>query len=255
MIRILTLLFILFFSAHAHAGMLIKKAAGTLTFCPSGTYEIGYDGDHDSGAEYFCIESGPTSEAGVETDSGTNVTVTSDYVAIAPSSNNNLIFNLTGKISADIDSEGTLFFSVFAVDDSSFGSSTILEISYDPSEFLYCKMDGVFTRIRCFHYGGIDSANVASGTKAVATAYRCGYTWSASTDYNAIKCVTSGAVTWGSPDDEDNETVAGFDSGGAVDPNTLSIGEDVSGATLNDTIRTYDVFLVPGYKATDPGSL
>ena len=155
-------------------------------------------------------------------------------------------------------------------------NAVVLEINYSVTEQIFIVVDGANTRVRCNHEGGAVSPNVLAGGLSVATNYRCGYTWDATANTHAVMCTTSGTVTWDNsectaanvpsqcctgvgtgncPDDEDSETVDGFDDSGAVDPSTLAIGEDISQSTPTDTIRIWDVYLVPGYKATDPGSL
>lgn len=243
------LIFLIVFCASSASGVIFLRRAGNS--CPSGTFEVGYDGDHDSGADYVCYESGTASE---QASANTADVVNSSYVEFN-AMDEHLRFTITSDISADIDSQGTIFFSWRQNTGASLGAAALVEITYSATEDIEISSNatwGVF----CRHNGGAEDEYVVSGSLSAQTDYRCGYTWDASTNYHAVKCVTSGSVSWGSPDDEDNEPIDGFDDSGAVDPTTLSIGEYLAGGSHGgETYRVWDVFVTTGYKGTDPGSL
>lgn len=227
--------------------------------CASGTYEAGYDGDHSSGADYICYESGTANE---QASANTADSVSSSYVQF-DAANEALTFTLSGDISADIDSQGSVFFSWRNVDngDTTYDSGAILELTYSATENINCASVAASQRIFCFHLGAAESNNVFLGGLTYDTDYRCGYTWDATANTHALDCVASGSVAWtsngGSPDDEDSEAIDGFDDSGAVDPTFIAIGENLSNSafTGDDDHRVWDVFLTTGYKGTDPGTL
>lgn len=221
--------------------------------CPSGTYEIGYNGDHSSGADYVCYESGTASEQGTTV----NATVSSSYVSFS-SANDYLEFTITGDISAGLDTSGAIYFSLNMA--SVAGVNAILELSYggSTSEIITARFDG--TKIRFDNEGGGQNQNINSTVvSAASTNYRCAYQWDATNDIHECKCVTSGSVTWTSPDDSDSEAIDEWDdadgAGSAVDPDTLTIGEHFSAFSVTGEVRVWDVFVVSGWDSTDPGSL
>jgi hypothetical protein len=229
--------------------------------CPSGTYEIGYNGDHTSGADYACYESGTANEQGTTVDA----TVTSDYVSV-PATNDYLRWTITGDISADIDSLGSIFFSTYITDDGDtlVEQGIVFELAYNGSNYIACTFHpGGGGQFYCYHNSAGTGNQVQTSDVVidVDTWVRCGYTWNASLDKHALDCISSGSVTWdsnsGSPDDEDDpETIDGFDDTGAVDPDTFLIGElEVNWAIIDTPVLTKDVYIVSEYKATDPGSL
>ena len=232
------------------------SVAGGGSDCPSGTYEIAWNGDHSLGADYFCYESGTASEQGTTQDAS----VSTSYVEYS-AGNDHLTVTITGDISADIDEQGSMFFSFWCSDDGAWGTDALIELVYNGSatENINCRADGANSRVRCDNHGGAQSQNVLATGLSVNTSYRCGYTWDATADTHAVDCVTSGSVAWtsngGSPDDEDSETLEPFDDSGAVDPDTFALGEQYSNQAVSETSRVWDAYIVTGYKATDPGSL
>jgi len=236
----------------------------TISDCASGTYEAAYNGDHSSGSDYICYQSGVASEQATADTAEDS----SSYVLV-DAANEYLRFTITGDLAdSDLDSQGTIFFSFEIID----GGDTTWPTEYVASEIVYNGSSSENIHIRTlssgriagYHFGGSGINYVQVTGLSAGTDYRCGYTWcdgadgcNGSTDAHAIRCVTSGSVDLSSPDDEDEESIEGFTDGGAVDPSTLSIGEDYSNRALSgdDDLKIWDVYVVQGYKGSDPGSL
>jgi hypothetical protein len=240
-------------------GGVAASGGGVVDNCPDATYSAAWTSDNTNGSTYICYSNGTSSEvATANTADGTT-----DYVAF-DAADKSLVFTVSGgDIPADIDSAGTLFFNFRLVDDGGYGTNSLIELTYDNQELIMCRTDDTNARVLCYHYGGATSPNVNAGTGfSMDQDYRCGYTWcdgasgcNGDTDAHAIKCVTSGSVDLSSPTDEDEEALAGFDDSGAVDAIYFALGEYLSGQVVVDSVRVWDAYLVPGYKASDPGSL
>jgi len=241
---IICILLVIFTTILAYADGWVFTNTSATSDCQVGTYEMAYNGDHSSGADYTCYNSGAANEQGT----AQNVTVTSDYVSFT-TSNDFLKWTVTGDIAANMDEQGSIFFSVYTVNDGAYATSPILEFYYDSNDTMYFVVDGASTRFRFNNYGGAVSSSVFSTGKSIATWYRCGYSWDTTANTHCARCVTSGTVDLSSPDDEDSEAVDPF----AGDPTTFAIGEDLSGVGPNNETRVKDTAIVSGYKATDPG--
>jgi len=171
-----------------------------------------------------------------------------------------LRFTITGDISANIDEQSGIFFSFWINDDGAWGANGIIELYYSSTQIMKIQVKGSTSNyIRANWVGGATSQNVNTPI-VVNTNYRCGYTQDCTANTHAIDCVTTGSVAWtsnsGVPDDEDEEAIDPFiDDVTPVDPTTFVLGEDISELGGEETVRIWDVFIVPGYKPTDPGSL
>ena len=225
-----------------------KNAAAPGGSCPAGTYEFGYNGDYDTGKEdYTCYKSGAANEQGTSVGSPT---ISSAYVIIN-AQNENVNWTVTGDIAANMDAEGSLFFSVRQVEGTQINANPIIEFSYGSTEgqdVIRCSFTGT-SRIYCFNYGAGQSTYVEA---AINTNYRCGYSWHAGNDVHVLDCETSGSVTWDDTgENKDNEQIDTFSN----DPDTLTIGDNIYTVSSGDDVRVWDVFLVSGFEGTDPGSL
>jgi len=220
--------------------------------CPSATYEVGYNGDHASGETYICYESGTANE---QATANTADSVTSDYVQY-DAVDKYLEFTLTGDISAGLDSEGSLFFSVYIVTDVS--DEQLIEIYSDTTDYITIYINSADDKIYGIHRSEDAGQNTVKGSLITADGwYRVGYTWQTGEDaagkHNiSIEAGDDKMDVW-----EENEDVEDLDDwddeGTPLDPTYLAIGEhNIVGSAVSHTIRIKDVYITTGYEAADP---
>lgn len=257
MLRLLIALVFLFLASPVNAGISVTIIGGEAgapppADCSSGTYEIGYNGDHSSGANYICYESGGASEVAT---ANTADVVSSSYVEYN-AVDENLTFTITGDISAGLDSEGSVFFTVYS-DTAIVGDGAAIEIRYDNANYIIVYVDST-AKLE----GGANSENgtwqVTRGDVVMDanTWYRCGYTWQTGADAGGKHCVTCEAsetalTAWDTVNNEDVEDLDDWTDTDPVDPAYFVIGENLGGTVAQKT-RIKDVYVTTGYAAADP---
>ena len=206
--------------------------------CATGTYLFSYDGDHSSGADYACYNSGASSE---QASANTVDSVSTDYVEF-DDANEHLIFTESGIVSGT----ETVYCSLYVIDrdtDSTIGSFVILEGLVNSSTGFILYRDSSYIRL---DYRDGSTSNCASSVSiSFDTWYRIGITWDQPNDKYSISVVTLGnSPSW------HEETGEGLSAWGTT-PSTICIGEDWNGSTIQERVRVADVYAVSGYQAGD----
>jgi len=222
----------------------------TVAGCPSwvDTYMFAYDGDFPSDTDEACFTSGADSKDGTVVDADVNA-----YRVEYSAANDYVQWSVSDGDGVD-DSEGTLYFSLYITDEGNadVDSNALMEVWNDGDNNIYISTDDSTDKIRAFHEGNGTQANAFSGDAITTGAwYRIGYTWQTGADAggkNSTSSVALGnSVNW----DEDVEDLD--DWAGDKQPNSITVGEQLSQVGVNDTsIRIADLVILAGYQTADP---
>lgn len=233
-------------------------AAAIVDNCPNATYELAWTGDNTSGADYWCYANGTAS---VQGSIDATIVINSTSIAISET-DSGLYVDPSGKISAGTVSVGTLFFTVKNDDnalngDDDIDTSLFFEMNDNSDSVadnqIRCEFNGGNTCVSCIYIGAtaIQAANWIP--TSIDTIYRCGYSWDVPNDIHSVQCVTSGSVPWDGNAQDDSEDLTPWEAEHV--PVVFRIGELNTGQAMVDQSLVYDLYIMPGYKQADPGSL
>lgn len=219
--------------------------------CPDDTYMFWWNGDYTSDTDKACFSDCDSSKDGTTT--GT-ISLSSSYVEF-DGNNESLEWAIASEDGIS-DSQGTIFFSVYLVDNGggSVSDSSMIEVWNDSNNHIwiygYYSLGGIVG----LHKGSGTQQYVYSTNAGIDAWYRCGYTWQTGASgggQHAIICESGeDAVSgWTTPDMDQTEDLDDW----ASSPTTLLLGEDQTDLNLiEDAVRIKDVIVLSGYKAADP---
>jgi len=207
-------------------GVAVAAAGGD---CPSGTYKFAWNGQHPSGANYGCWDSGTTSEAGVVT----GLTVTSDYATINDS-DERMEFTSGAPLDADI---GTVWMDLWIVTSPTAQCGVYESVNTDSTQLMVLANDTVLG----IHFNGGWDDVPSDAALSEGEWERVAYSWSTAANEHVI--YANGF--WNSAD---AETLGSVDPA----PDHFRIGEYESGAICTGEIRIRNVYFIESYKANDP---
>ncbi len=215
--------------------------------CQASSYLFCYTGDHASGAGYACFTSGANAKDATEVDPGTNVSVSTDYVAVTGTDS----YVQWGVSSNDgfSSSAGTLYFSVYVVDDGNSDVDNLVwfEIVDDVNNWLLVYVTNASNTFTV-HWNGQGTIAKITKTSALnlATWYRVGVAWDAAGNNLSLSIVSLGSShSW-----EDGSGLT-FDTF-AASADLIRIGENIYGTGSDDTSQIANVVIFNSYKASDP---
>jgi hypothetical protein len=222
------------------AGSTVAAGGGD---CPDGTYKFAYNGDHSSGTDYACFDSGNSSKQGTETDPGTNITVSEDYIEF-DAENAYMTWAVAGDDGID-DQEGTVYFSVYIVDDGGIGTNSIFESFGTTGSGPYLKMVTLSGQTIAFIDDDTTNNSTYGATLSGDTWYRVGIAWKVgATPSFSISAVTLGSAhSWA----DDNDTLGA----NAWTPDDITVGDNLAANGVVDTVRVADIVIVSTFKGTD----
>lgn len=241
---LLSILICLAIGGSVLAISLIGSGITSVYTCASGTYMFDYDGDYNGDTDKACFTDGGANKDGTIVDA----TVTSDYVEYSASDD-----YITWDVASEdgiCDTLGTIYFSVYIVDDGDIGENALIE-SINGNDKLAVFTNDSTNGVYGMHAGnnGAHVMYVASAMGfTIGTWVRVGHSWQTGIGGNdhalAINAVGA-ATTW---QDEDDDDLLAWNA----NPDDITIGENAIGKTVNDTVRIKDVRILSTYKATDP---
>ena len=206
--------------------------------CPTGTYAASYDGDHSSGVGYVCLNSGGSS---IDADENTADSVTTSAVQF-DAGNEHLLWNDVEVLP----STGTIYFTVSISDrdsDGTMNGGSFIEYMYSTSTGIEVYSDA--STVRLNYYDGTASNCGTIVALAFDTSYRIAASWDQPNDRYSVSIVALGnGPSWV------EQTGEGL-SPWANTPNSFSIGENVSGRSVNETMSVSDVKIFSGYQANE----
>lgn len=214
-------------------------ASGGEAGCYTGA-TFSYNGDHTSGDTYACDSEGNAIAGTVQ-----DATVSADYVTYS-TVNDYIKWSIDeGSTATDeIDeSIGTIYVDVYVVDDGDIGVNVFLEVAGDSENFISLMTAGsdlYYTR-RDGNNNTDEAYAITKGALSPDTWYKVGYSWDTANSKHAVN-VDGG--TW----DEDSETMDAF----TTTISKISIGEEVSQMSHQDTVRVRNLIVLDGYQETDP---
>lgn len=218
------------------------------------SYTFAYTGNHASGAGYACYKSTGTVSAEnlTEVDTGTNVTISADYVQFT-AADNYVSWPVTSGSNTAFASgtAGSIFFTYTPVDGDSntdLDTNTLLEIRRDANNYVYIYTVDAGNAIvaKWRDNGGTVQTLTSTVSMSLNTAYRIGYTWDATNDTHSVSVVTlNSATSW---EDSSGATLAAW----AAEPTTIVAGDNAMTNTNPDVNRVTDIYIFTGAKATDP---
>jgi hypothetical protein len=207
-----------------------------------------YNGDWEGGGaddNAACDSDGATKIDGMESGS---VSVDSSYVTFSTTNS-----YVTWVIDSDnIDDEvGTIYCDVY-IESSIDGYNVIWEsIGLATEDQMYCMIESGTLDFYCLHEGQNAGADAGRGTSALTADawYRCGFSWQTGVAGNdfAISSPAKGSATAWTESDKDLTAWAAGNQ-----PDDFTIGENVNGNQVTDTVRVRDCVILKTYKATDP---
>ena len=233
-------------------GGVTAAVGSTVDNCPDATYEMAYNGDCTSGADYVCYESGSDSEQGATQDA----TVSTSDVQFS-AQDDWLKFTVTGDFTSGLGDEGTLFLTVYFTNegDADVEENAVIEYWNDASNFVEVYVD-TNGKMGGMHRGGGGSLQLVQtgfGSIGNDTWYRCGYSWQIGADtggVHSIKCAAqqTALADWSSEVEEIEDLDTWPD-----DADTFAIGEENRSRAVNDIpVHVKDIFLLTGYQSADP---
>jgi len=214
--------------------------------CQASSYLFCYTGDHASGAGYACFTSGANAKDATEVDPGTNVSVSTDYVAVTGKDS----YVQWGVSSNDgfSSSAGTLYFSVYVVD----GGNSRIDNYLVWFEIVDDINNNLLVYVTTVSWNGQGTTAKITKTSALnlATWYRVGVAWDAAGNNLSLSIVSLGSShSW---EDGYGLTIDTF----VASADLIRIGEKIFGLEYiipyADTSRIANVVIFNSYKAPDP---
>jgi hypothetical protein len=217
------------------------------------SYAFAYTGNHASGAGYACYKSTGTVSAEnlTEADTGTNVTISADYVQFTAADNYVSWPVASGSNTGFSSSAGTIFFTYTVVDgdaNSDLDANQPIEIRQGSGNYIYITTVDTGNYIQCKWRDNTGTAQTITSSVGMSlnTAYRVGYSWNAAGDVHSVSVVTLGSAT--SWEDSTGATLNAW----VAEPTTIVVGDDGNIYSNPDTNRVTDIYIFSGVKATDP---
>lgn len=230
---------------------ILGASSGAVAYtCATGTYMFWWDGDYSGDTSMACSASGAATKTG---SSSGDVSIDANYVRITDV-NSYLRWEIVAE---DIfnDSQGTIFFSVYFVDEGNgdLDDDAIFEIYKDTNNYLGCWATDSDNKVKCQVRGNGNTAQNVSTASTLSTGnwYRIGYSWQTGADAGGKHSIViqSGETAVSSWDAEVENTEDLDDWGSA--PQYVTLGENQLGITLVDDVRIKDVIITSGYKDAD----
>lgn len=226
----------------ALAGLILTPAttggAADPCSCPTASYLSCYTGDHASGVNYICYDSGNSNKNG--TENGT-ITVTSSYVEITGTAE-----GLEWAVSTDdlaAGDVGTFWLTVYVDVATITGVTAIFEItSANNNDMMSIRVNNDGTVRGIYRQNDVPVNLDSVATLSGQTATRIGYTWDQPNDKHKVYITTTGLEA----------TTAGLNGLAVV--TQMQIGEEFGGP-VNHTYRGYDLTIFSTYDVADPAPL
>ncbi len=218
------------------------------------TYAFAYTGNHASGAGYACYKSSGTVSAEnlTEVDTGTNVSISADYIQFT-AADNYVSWPVTSgsNVAFASGTAGTIYFTYTCVDGDAnpdLDANTLIEIRRDASNYVYLYTVDAGNAIvaKWRDNGGTAQTLTSTVSMSLNTAYRIGYSWNAAGDVHSVSVTTVGAAT--SWEDSTGATLNAW----AAESSTIVVGDNAMTNTNPDINRVTDIYIFTGAKATDP---
>ena len=205
--------------------------------CWSGTYMFAYNGDYTADTDKACFTNGDVNKDGTVVDA----TVTSDYVEY--SAVNDYVEWVVSAEDGFSDEQGTVYLSLFIVDDGAVGENQLMEFFGDANDYMKIQTfsSAVFG---AYHFSETEGSDYTVGSEVLAdTWYRLGIAWKTGTGDPDFSASMNGGSSWA---DDTDGLEAWTDAVTAI-----RIGEKDSGENVSDTVRIKDVVILSTYKAAD----
>lgn len=236
--------------ARMNPAMLAGVGAGTSDpcGCATTTYMFCYTGDYPSNAIKACYTNGTATADGTEVDTGTNVSVSADYIQYT-ALDNYVSWPVTGG-DAFTSSAGTLYFTITITDgnaNSDLDTNTLMEIYGNSGNYIYVySLDVNNAIIISWRDNSGTVQTLAHATSiSLGTTYRIGYSWNTSGDVHSVSVVSVGnAASW---TDSTGATLNAW----ATAPAQIVVGEKIMNSQY-DIIQIKDIYIFSGVKAADP---
>lgn len=213
--------------------------------CPTGTYLGAWGGEHTTGTDYICLNSGLSQKQGTVNSAASihgDYKLTGNYGIHIPTGADSLSAAISsGDLGAS--STGTIWFDIYL--DASTGANYVYPYYVDNSNLLRINFQADNT-ISAYHIGNATSVSkVTTNTVTDTTWTTIGIAWQANagTTYFSVKV---GANAW--EDSADPDHVTAF----ASEPTTFWLGDKTAAGGVADGYRLDNYSIHSTYKATRP---
>lgn len=218
--------------------------------CPAGTYAFAWNGEHSSGVDYACFNSGASS--GVADATAGTMTTGADY---AQAGNNGVHIDqaneswrwvsptTVGSVQIIDDEAFTIWFHARAANEDTSSAVYFLESRYDSSDYIYTMLRTNDDIQVVAHGAGTEETAFSGGNISDGNWHRIGVSCTTST----AKCATSlDGAAWS---EAASATYTAWTSG---DPPEFRIGENSVGTATTAYIDVDNIYILLSYQAADP---
>lgn len=196
-----------------------------------------YDGNHSSGTNYAC----DSAQSGIAGTNNNLDHIGTDYIGY--DAVNEYISFATDETEFDDDSAFTMCVDVY-IDAVSPGDAPILESYQDANNYMQLKINEISGTVYFWAdwMGNTATQSAISSPVPGQSWTRCCY--SVDTGSNVHATSVNGGSSW----DEDAETLSTWDNGSPIDPDDITLGENLGGGTPAQAMRVRNLFIDSGYQ-------